>query len=93
MALIGSLLILALQIYTFIIIAQVVISWLIAFGVLNTANPQAARLVSALSRATEPVMGAVRRYVPPIGGIDITPIIVIFAITLLERVVGMVFYY
>lgn len=92
MYLIGEILILALNIYVFIIIAQVVISWLIAFGVLNTGNPQAVRLVEGLNKLTEPVMGPVRRYVPPIGGIDITPIIVIFAIMILQRVIEIVFF-
>lgn len=93
MAVIGQILILLLNIFTFLIIAQVVISWMIAFGVINTANPQAARLVDGLTRLTDPVMQPVRRFVPPIGGIDITPIIVIFAIMLLERVIGMIFFY
>lgn len=92
MYLIGQLLILALQIYTFIIIAQVVISWLIAFGVINTANPQARRLVAGLEKLTEPVMEPIRRFIPPIGGIDITPIIVIFGIMILERVIATIFF-
>lgn len=92
MPFIGQILILALQIYTFIIIIQVVMSWLIAFGVINTANPQARRLVDGLNKLTEPVMAPVRRYVPPIGGIDITPIIVIFGIMILERIIGILFF-
>jgi len=92
MPFIGQLLLLALQLYTFIIIAQVIISWLVAFGVLNTSNPQATRLIKLLGRAVDPVMEPVRRFVPPIGGIDITPIIVIFGITLLERVIGIIFF-
>jgi YggT family protein len=89
---IGQFLILLLDIYTFIILAHVVISWLVAFGVLNLANPQATKLLEMLGKATDPVMKPVRRYVPAIGGIDITPIIVIFAIMLLQRVVVIIFY-
>ncbi len=92
MILIGTILLFILQAYTFVIIAQVVISWLIAFGVLNTGNPQARKLVEVLNRATEPVMAPIRRFVPPIGGIDITPIIVIFIIMLLEQVIRTIFY-
>ena len=92
MPFIGQLLLLALQLYTFIIIAQVIISWLVAFGVLNTSNPQATRLIKLLGRLVDPVMEPVRRFVPPIGGIDITPIIVIFGITLLERVIAIIFF-
>lgn len=92
MALIGTVLIWLLQLYTFVIILQVVISWLVAFGVLNLSNPQAARLVEGLNKLTEPVMEPVRRYVPSIGGIDITPIIVIFAIMLLEQLIARIFF-
>jgi YggT family protein len=87
----GQLLLLALDIYTFIIIAQVVISWLVAFGVLNMGNPQATKLMELLGRATDPVMKPIRRFIPPLGGIDVTPIIVIFGIMLLERIVAIVF--
>lgn len=87
----GHLLILALDIYTFVIIAHVVVSWLVAFGVLNLANPQATKLLELLGKATDPVMKPLRRYIPAIGGIDITPIIVIFGIMLLQRVVAIVF--
>ncbi|MBU6234519.1 MAG: YggT family protein [Alphaproteobacteria bacterium] len=89
---IGQLLLLAIDIYTFIIIAQVVISWLVAFGVLNLANPQATRLMDALDKATDPVMKPIRRFIPPLGGIDITPIIVIFGLMLLQRVVAIIFF-
>lgn len=92
MYLIGEILTLALNIYTFIIIVQVVMSWLIAFGVVNTANPQAARLVETLEKLTEPVMKPIRRFIPPIGGIDITPIIVIFGIMILERFIAIIFF-
>ncbi len=92
MAFIGQILILALQIYTFLIIAQVVISWLVAFGVINTSNPQAYRLMRGLEKLIEPVMAPVRRFIPPIGGIDITPIIVIFGIMILERLIALIFF-
>lgn len=91
MPFIGQMLILALQIYTFIIVVHVMVSWLIAFGVINASNPQAWRLTQALNRLVEPVMEPVRRFVPPIGGIDITPIIVIFAIMILQRLIATVF--
>lgn len=68
------------------------VSWLIAFGVINAANPQAWRLTQGLNKLVEPVMEPVRRFVPPIGGIDITPIIVIFAIMILERLIAAIFF-
>lgn len=92
MNVIGELLLLATNVYTFVIIANVVISWLIAFGVLNTNNPQAGRLVEGLNRLTEPVMAPIRRFIPSIGGIDISPIIVIFGIMLLQRIIITIFF-
>lgn len=93
MAAIGQLLIFILQVYFYIIIASVIISWLIAFEVLNVKNPQAQNLVNLLNKVTEPVYKPLRKFIPAIAGIDITPIIVIFAIFLLQELVARVFIY
>lgn len=93
MAAIGQLLIFVLQVYFYIIIASVIISWLIAFEVLNVKNPQAQNLVNLLNKLTEPVYKPLRKYIPPIAGIDITPIIVIFGIFLLQELIARVFIY
>ena len=87
MTIFGELLYYALEIYIFLIIATVVVSWLIAFNVLSMDHPAARRLVDFLSRVTEPVMKPVQRFIPPIGGIDISPIIVIFGLMFLQRLV------
>ena len=78
----------ALQVYFWIIIISVVLSWLIAFDVVNVRNPQAANLVQLLGRATEPVYGRLRRYIPAIGGIDLTPMVIIFGIMILEGLIS-----
>lgn len=88
---IGNLLLLALQVYLWIIIIQVALSWLIVFNVVNLSNPQAQNFVSLLNKITDPVFSQLRKFIPPIGGIDITPIIVIFAIYLLQSVVVSIF--
>ena len=93
MDMIGNLLILALDIYIYVIIASVIISWLLVFEVINARNPQAQNLVRLLARATEPVYKPLRRYIPPIGGIDITPIVIIFGIYLLQRIIAEIFIY
>ena len=80
-----------IDIYVWIIIAEVVISWLIIFDVINIKSPQAKNLVGLLKKATDPVMSRVRQYVPPIGGIDLTPIIVIVALNLLQKLVWSLF--
>lgn len=92
MAIIGNLLLLALNIYMWIIIISVALSWLIAFGVLNTRNEQARNLVQLLERATDPVYKPLRRFIPPIGGIDITPMIVIFGIFILRDIIFTIFF-
>ena len=94
MQIIGELLSLAIQIYIFIIIIQVAISWLIAFDVINAGNRQAQNLIRLLARATDPVYKPLRNYIPPIGGIDITPIIVIIGLSLIESyIIYPVFFY
>lgn len=74
----------AINIYIFVIILHVAVSWLIVFKVLNADNPQAQNLIRLLKKLTDPVMKPVQKYVPPIGGIDITPIVVIIALQLLN---------
>jgi len=91
MSILADLLILALDIYVFFIIAQVILSWLVAFNVLNTAHPAARTIESFLLRVTEPVMAPVRRYIPSIGGIDLSPLVVVFGIYLLQALIGQLF--
>lgn len=80
-----SLLSFAITIYIWIIIIQVLISWLIIFDVINVNNKQAQNLINLLKKATDPVFKPLRKYIPPIGGIDVTPIVVILGLTLLQR--------
>ncbi|MBN8520430.1 MAG: YggT family protein [Alphaproteobacteria bacterium] len=84
---IGNLLILLLDIFFWIIVIQVVLSWLIAFDVINLRNAQGQNLIRLLNKITYPVFGPLRRFIPAIAGIDITPIIVIFGIYLLKNVI------
>jgi YggT family protein len=81
-----TLLDLAIEIYVWIIIASAAVSWLIAFEVINIKNEQAANLVNLLNRLTEPVYKPLRKYIPPLGGVDITPIVVIFLLYLLRYI-------
>jgi len=71
--------------YLFVIIGQVLVGWLIAFEVLNVNNPQARNLVALLHKLTDPVYRPLRKYIPAIGGIDITPILVIIGLQILQR--------
>ncbi|MEM6811179.1 MAG: YggT family protein [Pseudomonadota bacterium] len=84
---IGKALVLALDIFFWIIIIQVVMSWLIAFNVVNIQNSQARRFIEILHKITDPVYKPLRKFIPSIGGIDITPIIIIFGISILKNII------
>jgi YggT family protein len=73
-----------LGLYTIIIIAAVVASWLIAFGVLNTSNQLVRQIVTVLDALTDPLFRQVRKVIPPIGGLDLSPIIVLIGVELLR---------
>jgi YggT family protein len=72
-----------LNIYWWIVIAAVVVSWLVAFGVINTYNRFVRSLVQGLDALTDPLFRQVRRVIPPLGGLDISPLIVLIAIQFL----------
>lgn len=74
-----------LKIYLYVILASVIMSWLIGFNVINGANPYVRQIGYALHRLTEPLLGPIRRFLPDLGGIDISPIILIFALFFLEK--------
>src|SRR5438477_11613155 len=73
--------------YIIVVIAAVVVSWLVAFGVLNTYNPMARSIIRVLDALTEPVFRLIRRIIPAIGGLDLSPMLVILAVYFLRMVV------
>lgn len=76
------------ELYIIVIIAAVVVSWLVAFGVLNTYHPLARSVVRMLDALTEPVFRQVRRIIPPLGGLDLSPLIVLIALQALKMLVN-----
>ena len=84
----GQFLIFLLDIFFWVIIIQVILSWLIAFDVINIKNTQARNLVALIEKVTDPVYRPLRRFIPSIAGIDITPIIIIFGIQLLKGLIA-----
>lgn len=84
---IASLLSLAINLYILVIIVQVAVSWMIAFEVINAENQQAKNLTNLLKKLTDPVYKPIRKFIPPIGGIDLTPLIVIVGLTIFEQIV------
>lgn len=85
-------LIFALDVYLYIIIATVLISWLVAFGVLNTRNKWVYKFCELLNTVTNPVVLRLRKIIPPMGGIDITPLVIIMGIYILQNILyGMLY--
>ena len=76
-----------LQLYVYVIIASAVLSWLIAFNVVNTRSPVVSGIAEFLYRITEPVLRPIRNMLPNLGGIDISPIIVILIIIFIQSVI------
>jgi YggT family protein len=77
----------ALEIYVWLVIAAAILSWLIAFGVVNTRNQAVAMIGDFLYRITEPALRPIRNVLPHLGGIDISPVILILIIILIQRVI------
>jgi len=77
----------ALELYMWLVIAAAILSWLIAFGVVNTRNQAVAMIGEFLYRITEPALRPIRRVLPHLGGIDISPVILILIIILIQRVI------
>ncbi len=71
---------LALDIYWWIVIASAVFSWLYAFNVVNSNNQIVGMIGNFLYKATEPALRPIRRFLPDLGGIDISPIILLLLI-------------
>ena len=78
---------LVLQIYIWLLIAAAVLSWLVAFGVVNTRNQGVRMIGDFLFRITEPALRPIRSMLPNLGGIDVSPVILILIILFLENVI------
>jgi YggT family protein len=76
-----------LTLYIYILVAAAVMSWLIAFNVVNPHNQIVGLIAEFLYRITEPVLRPVRNVLPNLGGIDISPVIVILIIVFIQSVI------
>jgi YggT family protein len=82
-----SLALLLIDIYQGVVIAAVIASWLVVFNVVNARNEIVRGILRALDALTEPVFRQIRRIIPPIGGLDLSPLIVLIALWFLERLI------
>ena len=72
-----------IDIYFWIILATVILSWLVAFNVVNRSNSVVRQIGTALERLTEPLLRPIRRVLPDLGGIDISPIVLLIGLQVL----------
>jgi len=82
-----------LDLYWWVIIISAVASWLIAFGVINTYNRTVHRIIDVLYRLTEPALRPIRQFLPNFGGLDISPVILLLAIWLIEQELRQIEFY
>jgi len=78
---------LVLNLYTWVIIAVAILSWLVAFNVVNTRNDLVRSIGRFLEAVTEPALRPIRNVLPNLGGIDVSPIILLLLIFFIERVI------
>lgn len=77
---------LVIQLYIWLLVAQAVLSWLIAFNVVNRSNQVVGVIGDFLYRITEPALRPIRRYMPDLGGIDLSPLVLILLLIFVQRV-------
>jgi len=77
-----------INIYTWIVIASAIMSWLVAFGVVNVRNQFIRMVVDFLYRITEPALRPIRRVVPNLGGTDISPVILLLGLFFLRSLLA-----
>ena len=73
-----------LKLYSYVVIANVIISWLIAFNILNTQNRFVYSILELTYRLTNPILNKIRRFLPNLGTLDISPVILLLLIWFIE---------
>jgi YggT family protein len=84
---VSDLILVVLELYTWVVIVSAIMSWLVAFNIVNTSNRLVYTIGEFLYRLTEPALRPIRRHLPMIGGVDISPIILLLILYFLKRVV------
>lgn len=77
----------AVDLYMWVVIIGVILSWLVAFNVINTSNKFVYMVGDFCYRATEPLLGPIRRRLPNLGGLDISPLVLILGLILVKEFV------
>jgi YggT family protein len=91
-AAVADLLLMILRMYQWVVIAAVIASWLVNFNVINVRNQFVRMIVSTLYALTEPLFSRIRRVLPAMGGLDLSPIVVLLGIFFLSRLIVRLYY-
>lgn len=83
-----SIAILLLNVLWWIIVIQAILSWLLAFNVLNVSSPAVRQIALALEKVTAPLYRPIRRLLPDFGGIDFSPMVVLLLILVIQKLLG-----
>ena len=81
-------LVIAIDLYIWMVIIGAILSWLVAFNVINTSNQFVYTVLDFLYRITEPALRPIRRFIPNFGGIDISPVVLILLLIFAQMVIG-----
>lgn len=73
-----------IQMYIYVIFAFVVMSWLLSFNFISLRSPIWSRIWDILTSLTNPIFGPLRRFIPPLGGLDVTPIVVLLTLSIIQ---------
>ena len=76
---------LVISLYIYVLVASAVMSWLVAFNVINTRNRAVYLIGDFLYRITEPALRPIRRFLPTLGGIDVSPIVLILLLWFVQQ--------
>ncbi len=78
----------AIDLYIWLVIIGAILSWLVAFNVINTSNQLVYLILDFLYRITEPALRRIKRFLPNLGGIDISPVILILGLIFIQMVLA-----
>ena len=78
---------LVLQLYWYVVLAMIIMSWLISFGVVNTRNQFVSQVWRILNQLTEPVLRPIRRWLPSFSGLDLSPLVLFIIIYFIQQII------
>jgi YggT family protein len=81
-------LLIALELYVYLVVVSAILSWLVSFKVVNTSNRMVYMVGDFLYRITEPALRPIRRILPNLGGIDVSPLVLILVIIFAQKILG-----